>query len=336
MLAALFSRLFGAAESPAADLYFRNACADFVGSGVEQLAPTVFASESACLVIRHDRHAGRLPPGRRLIYLVDDDLDAGASDESLPFLYRQRLRMVESAAARRIRRFAGIAVVSSPVLARVFQPMMQTHLLRPYWSEPFADLDHFAETETIDMAYLGAGSHREDLAFLLPVIRLLLRENPTLRFHLRAEHRLPGDLQSHARVCRIPGRTWTEYRTELSRRRFHLALYPLMDTPFNRGQSPNKLIEHAIVGAAPIYSENWREARRASVHSAGVCLPDQQGIWFETISALMADREEMQRLAVASQRLARTLNSSSKQRAFWRELLEIEAPVAAKRSQAPA
>ena len=204
MLQSLLSHVFGEPDSPTADLYFRNACSDFIGSSVEQIAPTVFASDTACLVMRHWLRAGRLPPRRRLIYLIDDDVDAGATDESLPFLYRQKLKMVEAAAGRRIRRFAGVAVVSSPALARIFQPMMETHLLRPYWSEAFAPLDHFAGCAMTDIAYLGSAAHRADLAFLLPVIRRLLADTPTVRFNLGNEHRLPGDLENHPRVRRIP------------------------------------------------------------------------------------------------------------------------------------
>ena len=329
MFQTLLSRVFATPDSPTADLYFRNACADFIGSTVKQIAPTVFTSDTATLVIRHDLRAGRLPPTRRLIYLIDDDVDAGTEDASLPYLYRQKLKMVEGAAGRRIRRFAGVAVVASPVLARIFQPLMETHLLRPYWSEKFADLDHHSDCDWTDLAYLGSAAHRSDLQFILPVVRRLLVEHPGLRFNVGAEHRLPPDLDGHARVRRIPGRNWTEYRGELARRRFHIALYPLLDTPFNRGRSPNKLIEHAVVGAAPVYSESWREARRASVHGAGLSVPNTVDAWHEAVGGLINDRTEMQRLATCAQRLGRSLNSSAQQRSLWRKLLEIREPLAA-------
>lgn len=329
MIQRILSRVLGAPDSPTADLYFRNACADFIGTAVQQIAPTVFASQTACLVIRHDLRAGRLPPRRRLIYLIDDDIDAGTEDASLPYLYRQKLRLVEAEAGRRIRRFAGVAVVASPALARIFQPMMETHLLRPYWSEPFAQLDHFADARWIDLAYLGSAAHRADLQFMLPVVRRLLAENDVLRFNIGLEHRLPGDLDAHPRVRRIPGRTWPEYRLELARRRFHVALYPLLDTPFNRGRSPNKLIEHAVLGAAPVYSTSWREARRAGVHDAGLCLPNDRAAWHQAISCLVSDRAEMHRLALGAQRLGRSLNSAEPQRRLWRTLMEIREPLAA-------
>ena len=104
MIQTLLSRVLSTPDSPTADLYFNNACGDFFdiggGAGVTRLAPTVFASAGACLVMRHAMRAKRLPGGRRLIYFIDDAVEQGVSDASLPFLYRQKLRLVERAAAR--------------------------------------------------------------------------------------------------------------------------------------------------------------------------------------------------------------------------------------------
>ena len=143
MLQTLLSRVLASAGSPTADLYFRNACGDFLGGQVEQIAPTVFASQDACLVMRHDLQVGRLPQRRRLIYLIDDDVEAGLVDENLPYLYRQKLRIVDAPAARRLRRFAGVAVVTSQALAELYSPFMHTRLLTPYWSEDMGGTDHF-------------------------------------------------------------------------------------------------------------------------------------------------------------------------------------------------
>ena len=112
MIQSLLSRVLSAPDSPTADLYFINACGDFLdiggGAGVTRLAPTVFVSDSACLVMRHEMRAERLPGGRRLVYFIDDAVDQGVGDASLPFLYRQKLRLVERASARRIGRRAAV------------------------------------------------------------------------------------------------------------------------------------------------------------------------------------------------------------------------------------
>ena len=333
MLTAILSRVLSAPDSPTADLYFRNACQDLLEREVTEIAPTVFASATACLVMRHAMRAARLPQRRRLIYMIDDDITAGATDESLPYLYRQKLRMVEQPAGRTLGRFAGTAVVSSPTLARVFSPMMETHQIRPYWSEKPAGLVHFDHLEgpgaMIEMAYLGSSVHRSDLRFLVPVVMELLQRHPNLRFHVPIRHRLPQDMARHARVVPIDAQGWTAYRQEIAKRRFHLALYPLLDTPFNRARSVNKLIEHAVVGAAPVYSSSWREGWRAQENSAGLCLPNEPASWLDQLSQLIQAPVRMRALADGAQRLAAQLNRPEPQQRLWRDLLEVDVPVPA-------
>jgi hypothetical protein len=332
MIQALLSRALSAPESPTADLYFMNSCADFLDAGVARLAPTVFASASTCLVMRHDLRAGRQPDWRRLVYFVDDAVENGVGDASLPFLYRQKLRLVERASARRIGSRAAVAVVGSADLAQRYASRMETHLIHPYWSEPIAGLEHFGPVLRgegwIEIAYLGSAVHRADLEFLWPVIGAVLAAHPRVRFHLAERHRLPAALAGHARVVRIPGHGWGAYRAGLARRRFHLALYPLMDTEFNRARSLNKLIEHAVAGAAPLYSRSWGEAWRASECGAGLALGNDRGDWQAAIEHLLERPEAMRDLAAGAQALARTLNQAGPQRRLWAELMGVQAHAA--------
>lgn len=330
MLQTVLSRVLSAPDSPTADLYFRNACPDFIGNGVEQFAPTVFASATTCVVMRHDMRVGRLPARRRLVYLLDDDVIAGTSDASLPYLYRQKLRLVEEPAGRRFSRLAGTAVVSSPAIAKMFNSLTDTHIMRPYWSEAFAPLGHFKPLYDgegwIDMAFLGSAVHRADLQFILPVVQRLLTLHPRLRFHLPERHRLAPEFERHPRVCRIPGLGWSAYRREISTRQFHVALYPLLDHPFNRARSLNKIIEHAVIGAAPVYSSGWIEAPRISHGDSGLCLRNDAESWFHAVDALLCSPERMHTIAREAQRLAATLNTPEPQRALWRMLLDLEEP----------
>lgn len=327
MFNSLLAKVLSAPDSPTADLYFGNSCADLIAEGVERLAPTVFASDTACLVMRHHMRVGRLPRRRRLIYFVDDDVDAGLTDVSLPFFYRQKLRMVEHLAGRRLSRFAGVAVVGSEALARLFRPVMETHLLRPYWSENMANLDHFqpllAGEGWIDVAFLGSVVHRADLNFLLPVIAHLLAIEPRLRFHLPQRHVLPSAFDRHPRVLRIPGLGWTAYRREIARQRFHIALYPLLDTPFNRARSPNKIIEHAVVGAAPVYSADWAQSALVAHGSNGLLVPNDRDAWRHALAALISRPDQMLALARGAQALAANLNRPEPQRLLWRRLFGL-------------
>ncbi len=326
------ARLFAAPDSPTADLYFLNACGDFLNAGVRQLGPTVFAGAGGCLVMRHDLHAGALPGGR-VIYFVDDAVEEGAGDASLPFIYRQKLRLVERAAGRRVCGRAATVVVSSPALARRFAAVAETRLVHPYWSGLPADPGHHDALadgrDWIDVAYLGSAVHRSDLAFLWPVVEDLLSAHRRMRFHLSERHRVPAALARHPRIVRIPARGWSIYRAAMRGRRFHLALYPLMDSPFNRARSLNKLIEHGLVGAAPVYSRCWPEAWRAEAAGAGLVLDNRPDDWRAAIESLVARPEGMRALAMRAGNLARTLNQPGPQRQLWAELMEVRLDAAA-------
>lgn len=337
MIGSMLSRLLPVPESPTADLYFANACRDFFGAGVRRLAPTVFASASACLVLRHGLGAAALPRGRRLIYLVDDHVEDGVGDASLPFLYRQKLRFVERAAGRRIGPQAAAVVVSSPGLLP--HPGLhqgspgRVRLLHPYWSEPIAGLEHFAPLLRgegwIEIAFLGSSVHRVDLDFLWPVIEALLAAEPRARFHLPSRHRVPPALAGHPRLLRIPAAGWPIYRAGLAGRRYHLALYPLLETPFNRVRSVNKLIEHAVVGAGGLYSRIWIEAWRAGDCGAGLLLDNRRADWLAAIAALVEQPQRLFWLAAEGAALARRLNSPGPQRRLWAELMGMDARAAA-------
>lgn len=330
-----FRRLLCHGPSPTADLYFVNACGARFGRAVERLAPTVFAAPRATLVMRHDAGLAR-PPRSPVVYLIDDDAEAGIRDPSLPAAYRRKLGLVECRAVRRYGSAAAAVVVSSEVLAERWRRLLgaraEVHLLTPYWDGAMPDLRHFAALDEgaawIDVAYLGSRVHRADLKFLWPAIEVLLGRHPRLRFHLSPRHSVPRRLRGHPRIRFIPGRGWRAWRRALEGRRFHLALYPLLDTPFNRARSANKIIEHALVGAGGLYSASWPEARRAENEGGGLALPNRPEAWVQAVGHLVSRPNRMRALAAGGLACARRLNRAEPQRALWARLLGLEESLA--------
>ena len=332
MIEGLVSRLLAAPDSPTADLYFLNACGDFLDRGVTRAGPTVFDAPAARLIMRHDlRSRPSSAPGRGVIYFLDDLVTEGGGDRSLPLRYRQKLRLVERRARGRYANAAERIVTSSRMIAHSFAP--GADLIDPYWSEPIADQRHFDAvkrgTGWIEIAFLGSSVHRGGLAFLAPIIRSVLAAEPRARFHLAERHHLPAGLHGHPRVLPIPGRGWTAYRAGLAARRFHIALYPLLDTSFNMARSQNKLIEHAVVGAAPLYSRCWTPAEQAAAADAGVVLENDPRLWCEALTALLGNFARARDLAAGAGVLARRLNDPGRQRALWSRLLQLHIDAAA-------
>lgn len=325
-LAALWTRGGG----PTPDLYFRNACAEALlphGAGsVDVLSPSVFATEKAVLVMRHSGGAALSPGvigGRKLIWFCDDAVLCANATMSLS--YRAKLMMTDAWAGRRIGAQADHIVLSTDALrsmARYLAPSAPVSVLHPYWAEQANPLDQFDAPGVVEIAYLGAATHRADFSFLAPVMEAVLAARPQARFHVTSNHRAPRGLRRHDRVLSPMRTTWPDWRSSLASRRYHILLYPLTGSRFNRGRSINKLIEHGLTGGASLYSAEWEEARQ--IGDAGLTLPTQHQAWVEAIINLVDDIGGRGRqLAVAGQKLAADLNDPRPQRALWNDLMGL-------------
>ncbi len=328
-LAALWTRSAG----PTPDLYFRNACgAALSASGpgrVEMLSPSVFASEKAVLVMRHSGGAvlnDAVLAGRKLIWFCDDAVLC--ANASMPLSYRAKLLMTDAWAGRRLGARADHIVLSTDALrsmARYLAPQAPVSVLHPYWSEVANPLDQFDNTQVVEIAYLGAATHKADFLFLAPVMESVLAARPNARFHVTSNHRLPRCLRRSGRVVSPLRTTWTKWRNTLPERRYHILLYPLTGSRFNRGRSINKLIEHGLTGGASLYSSEWSEARH--VGQGGLSLPTEPDAWIDAIIDLVDNiGDKGRRLAVEGQAMAHRLNNAAPQRALWTDLMGLKLP----------
>ncbi|MFN3262390.1 MAG: hypothetical protein ACE37J_17735 [Pikeienuella sp.] len=326
MLRRLLARALTTLNSPTADLYFANACADWLEAGlVTRYAPTVFASAATRLVIRHDARAGRASLRPHHVYLIDDAIDLEGADSALSPYWRFKLERVERAAAARFLPWARAVVVSADPLAAMIRaraPEADVRRLDPYWETGFADLSHHEAPGPFRVAFLGSQVHGPDFAPLAPVLRDFLEVWPEAELIVGGGH---GRLVQHPRARDLGAMGWADWRRALPGLRPHVALYPLAETPFNAARSLNKLIEHGIAGAAGLYAAHWTPSRRAAEAGAGLALGPDPREWRAALDALAADRARAASMATAGQALARRLNDPAPQRALWAELLEIDA-----------
>lgn len=326
MLRRLLTRVLTTENSPTADLYFASACADWLAEGrVVRYAPTVFASETTRLVIRHDGRAPAASKRKRTIYLLDDAIDLKGADDALSGYWRFKLRVVEKAAANAMLPAAAAAVVSSPALAEMMRaraPDLDVRVLDPYWPDAFSDLSHHRE-DRFRIAYLGSQVHGPDIAPLAPMLAAFLDETPEAELIVGGGHETLAPFANHRQVRALGPQPWAKYRQTLQRLRPHVALYPLRDTPFNAARSLNKLIEHAVAGAAGLYADTWPGAALAEDAGAGMALPADPAAWRAALMGLSMGRPMTAEMARKGGALAASLNDAGAQRRLWAELLEI-------------
>lgn len=189
---------------------------------------------------------------RHVIYIADDNFSAAAEDTSLPEPYRRRMKFFVEGPWQEIKRIADSVLISSPALAH--QYAQAVHYVHPFWHADAADTHHFESPKNLKLSYLGSRSHLQDLEAIKPALIDILSEFPNLTLTTWLGRFLPQDLMDTGRVIAYEPAPWWRYKNEITRHRFHLALYPLRPTTFNAARSSNKLFEHSATGAASLLS----------------------------------------------------------------------------------
>ncbi|WP_146177455.1 hypothetical protein [Breoghania corrubedonensis] len=341
------SRIARASRSiPTTDLYFANACRDWLkpavrsGAGelrrhreplIRRIGANSFLAGDQAVVCRRDASgvvdAILSDPALQLTYVIDDDLDAAHDDESLPADYRSRLARLREGQYRALVERAQTIVVPTDHLAAKFAATHDVRQLGPVWAGPLADDSHFdrlARGKAFQIAYLGSVTHGADRAFVIKVLEAVLAARPDAAVTMIARGKLGCSLDGHPRLRLRRPLPWALHRARHARLRFHLALYPMLDTPFNRGRSINKVIEHAVLGAVGLYSADWVFADRIRDGETGFLAPNEESAWVAAILSAMDDPAGLRAMQAKARAAAQVLNDPTPQRLFWGERLGLE------------
>jgi hypothetical protein len=315
---------------PTTDLYFLNSCRDWIGGWwrrgpVERLGANTFRSGDRLLLIRRDTPTlmeQAIAWSGKLIYLVDDDIDGAAQSEELPHSYRARLGEFAANHFDRLLRRADLVVCSSQVLAdRLGRDPRSREIARldPFWRLPLADQSHFDGASRIEIVHLGTASHGGALARAARPILSTLDRFPAARFTFIGVRGAHAELEAHPQARRYEPMRWMRYQRWLPRQRFHLALYPLAQTPFDRARSANKLIEHAIVGAVGVYPGDWAPA--GTMGSGALLAPSDPAAWHDVLIDAIERRDEIAGTAALAAASVPAINDPVAQRRFWARVL---------------
>ncbi|MBD8894264.1 hypothetical protein [Roseibium litorale] len=238
--------------------------------------------------------------GTRIAYLLDDDLWAMLEDQKLKPDYRARLQHFLDRHYARLRPLLQEVIAPSPqILARMAE--LPGTYLPPAHLFPGGNLSHFDAPEDapeqIRIVFLGTSTHGADFGRIAPGIAAALKADP--RLHLttlqgkRGGELLPEGPQvtHHGDMFFAPFQKW------LARQRFHIALAPYQVNPVNNGRSNLKFHQHALVGAAGLYTAT--EPFEACVKDGqnGLILPHAPEAWQQAILTLAADMQRTRGMA---------------------------------------
>ncbi|MGY9054140.1 MAG: hypothetical protein ACKVGZ_00775 [Alphaproteobacteria bacterium] len=321
-------------QLPTTSLYFLNACEDLITDkeregAIQQIGANTFRTPYANLVIRQDlpEVIGKVlnDRARRLVYLLDDNVDAYATEAGLPEGYRRRLEDRWYRCFRPLLRKADIIIGASDYLCAHLNQYGPTERVDPVWHSDLVDslADKLARPGdgTTRVAFLGTGSHGSELAFIMPALARLLSEQQGIDLKLPADSVLPRVISGNDRVQLRWPVPWPTYQERMLTEHYDICLYPSLNTPFAAGRSRNKLTEQVLTGAYGLFSDSWTHAGTVAASGAGGLVPNDPDAWYEAIGAALGGLTEWRGRAAETVESIRELNNPAPLRALWQRVL---------------
>lgn len=255
-----------------------------------------------------------------IIYLVDDDIWSAPDDGTLPEKYRTKLAGLTTGLVGECINRASHIVVSSNILSDKVPANIPVSKLSPCWHIEPPDEKHFNQ-EYIKLVHLGTNSHKAGYEFLRPILENVLDKTSHVTFTYYSNTSLLGALDKHPRIIRQSLMRWKKYKKHIGKKRFHLGLYPILDTPFNQGRSHNKILEYCLTGCAAVFSKNWYHSGLIEHGTNGWLCNNNQQDWSKVILSLVEKPRQLQTVFAGASQLFGQLNDLQYQRAFWKHLL---------------
>ncbi|WP_417768502.1 hypothetical protein [Stappia sp.] len=266
--------------------------------------------------------------GGRIAYLLDDDLWAMAADTRLDPRYRSRIARFLDGHFNALRDLADIAVAPNARLLERMAPLPGA-FLHPADLAPSGDLSHFdggggAEEET-RVLFIGTATHLADFAAVAPGLAEALAIEPSLRLSTFLGRAGAAVLPASARVTHLAPMVLDEFQPWLDRARFHVALAPYAVNPVNNGRSIIKLHQHAVAGAAGIYTPTAVFSPVVEDGVNGLIAEHGPFAFRDAVLRLARDRQAARAIAEAGIANSRRLGERGCVARFWGRIARGEA-----------
>lgn len=315
----------GHRELPSISLYFSDPLADLIcphgrdpTRPIHRLSRTVFACGRSAIVVRYaaPRELAGLRGFERVYLLIDDDLESLREGDGLPADYRRRLMAYRDGPFRRLMELVTHVVAPSDNILEFYRRKRVLRLDPAQCHQP-AGLVHHGIPRPFDIVFAATRSHLSDFAHIAPAVAEVLRLRPDIRLTTFLNGHAPRCLRMLPNAIHLPMMDWGRYRAFVAENRFHVAVAPALDTPFNRARSISKLHDHAAFGAAGLYSRQQPFDRIVAHNISGLLLSNDPGQWRDAILHLHERRDHALRLAAGGQVLSQTIGDMRRVRHFW-------------------
>lgn len=326
----------GQKQLPTISLYFTDPLADLISNGadhperpIRRLSRTVFGCGTTAIVVRYalkrDLQVLRTGGFERVFLLIDDDLETLEDSEGLPQDYRQKLIGYRDGPFRRLLEMVTDVVAPSENILRAYHRKRAIQL-DPAQCHQAAALIHHQQLRPFDIVFAATRSHLHDLGHIAHALADVLTRRPDARLTTFLNGHAPRSLRNLPNAIHLPMMEWNRYRAFVAENRFHVAIAPALDTPFNRARSISKLHDHAAYGAAGIYSAQQPFDRIVTHNKSGLLVSNEPDEWRDALLSLAEHRDKTLRIAAGGQVLSQTLGDMRRVRQFWLRELGLSRP----------
>ncbi|XKF16245.1 glycosyltransferase [Halomonas sp. BLK-85] len=262
----------------------------------------------------------------RMVYLVDDDIEAAANDIQLPEHYCQRMAGI----ARRqsdLLTLCDEVVVSSEQLAKRFHgrhgsvsvltpPLIASLPTRVHLEHPPSQRSPWR------IGFYGTRAHLNDLEHIAPGLENIQRQREDTALEIMLGQYTPEALCDLPRVTTPEPLAWPAFRRYQANHQVHIGLAPLMDSPFNQGKSFIKFLDIAAMGGVGVYSNRYPYSEVVCHGENGLLVDDDPYAWQAAIEELLDNPVAAAEMARAAAADAKRMGSPHHAADFWQRLGE--------------
>ena len=324
----------GHKHMPSVSLYFTDPLSDLIGGfgehpdrPIQRLSRTVFACGGTAVVVRYaqprDLQVLRSQWFEKIYLLIDDDLESLDESDGLPSDYRKKLIGYRDGLYRRLMEMVTDVVAPSENILRTYH-RLRAQKLDPAQCHQAGALGHHEARKPFDVVFAATRSHLQDINHIAAALAEALRARPELRLTTFLNGHAPRQLRHLPNAIHLPMMEWNRYRAFVAENRFHVAIAPALDTPFNRARSISKLHDHAAFGAAGLYSSQQPFDRIVTHNQSGLLLSNEPSEWRDVLLDLADRRERAHRIAAGGQVLSQALGDMRRVRKFWLREFELD------------
>ena len=236
-----------------------------------------------------------------VVYLIDDDIVAAADDVTLPAAYRQRMAGIAKRQPDLLALCDEVVACSDTLAARFSARHPNVSVLTPPLIAPLPTLKHFDAPPSVhspwQIGFHGTRAHLQDLLHITPALRALLNARQDSQCEVMLGKHTPPALASLPNLSAPDPLPWSVFRHYQARRRVHIGLAPLLQTPFNEGKSFIKFLDIAAMGGVGIYSNRYPYTEVVQHGENGLLVGDAPDEWRVALQQLLNNPEATANMA---------------------------------------